>query len=69
LIRDEMEQRLLATFPVAEDDVLALLQRRIEAVQKFLIESGGVSPERLFPLTPKSGDIAKGEARAVFSLN
>ena len=69
LIRDEMEQRLLATFPVTEDDVLALMQKRIEAVQKFLVESGGVAAERLFPLTPKSGAAAKGEARAVFSLN
>jgi hypothetical protein len=69
LIRDELEQRLLTTVPVTDDDVVALRQRRIEVVLKFLIESGGVAAERLFPLSPKSGDAAKGEARAVFSLN
>lgn len=69
LIRDELERRLATTVPVTEDDVLALMQRRVESVQKYLIESGGVSAERLFPVTPKSGDAAKGEARVVFSLN
>ncbi len=69
LIRDELEQRLATTVPVTEDDVLALMQRRVESVQKYLIESGGVSADRLFPVSPKSGEAAKGEARVVFSLN
>jgi len=69
LVRDELEQRLRTTVPVTDDDLIALMQRRIEAVQKFLVESGGVATGRLFPLTPKVDASAKGEARVAFSLN
>ena len=69
LIREELERRLVTTVPVTDDDAIALIQRRIESVQKFLIDSGGVSAERLFPVSPKSGALAKGEARVMFSLN
>jgi hypothetical protein len=69
LIRDEMERRLMTTIPVTEEDRLALMQLRIKSVQGFLVNSGGISAERLFPSAPKSSDAAKGEARVVFSLN
>lgn len=68
LIRDELERRLMTTVPLTDDELIALMQRRIEAVQKFMAESG-VAPDRLFPLTPRIDAAAKGEARAVFSLN
>lgn len=68
LIRDELEQRLMTTVPLSDDELIALMQRRIEAVQKFLVESG-VAADRLFPVAPKVDAAARGEARAVFSLN
>jgi len=69
LVRDELERRLASTMPVTEDDLLALSQRRMEAVRKYLITSGGVPAERLFPVAPKPGGAASGAARVVFSLN
>jgi len=69
LIRDELEVRLLTQTPINNEDLRALIQRRVETVQKFLVESGKVEAGRLFPLTSQSGLAAKGEARVVFSLN
>jgi len=69
LIRDELEQRLLTSFPVTPEDVRSLLQRRVAAVQQYLSESAGVAAERLFPVLAGSDEAAQGEARAVFSLN
>lgn len=68
LIRDELERRLMTTIPLTDAELIALMQRRIEAVQKFLAESG-VAAERLFPVAPKVDASAQGESRAVFSLN
>jgi len=69
LIRNELEQRLMTLVPVTDNDAVSLMQRRIDSVQKFLIDSGGVSAERLFPVSPKAGSTAKGAARVVFTLN
>ena len=69
LVREELERRLMTTVPVSDNDVLALMQRRIESVQRFLVDSGGVSAERLFPVAPKAKDTAKGQARVLFTLN
>lgn len=69
LVREELERRLLATFPVSGDDVRTLLQRRVEAVQRYLSGPGGVAADRLFPSLPKSGEAVPGGARVVFSLN
>lgn len=69
LVREELERRLLTTFPVSGDDVRTLLQRRVEAVQRYLSGPGGVAADRLFPSLPKSGEAVPGGARVVFSLN
>lgn len=69
LIRAELESRLMATVPMTDDDVVALLQSRVAAVQQYLTSSGGVAAERLFPAAPKTGDSAQGKPRVVFSLN
>ena len=46
------------------------MQHRAEAVQKFLLDTGQVTAERLFLVAPKPVDPAvKGEARAMFSLD
>ena len=47
----------------------ALLQRRTEVVQQFLVSVGNVAADRLFPVVPKPGEAGKGGARVVFSLN
>jgi len=68
LIRDELERRLMTTVPLTDAELVELMQQRIEVVQKFMVESG-VAADRLFPVAPKVDASAKGEARAVFSLN
>jgi hypothetical protein len=70
LIRDELEQRLITTMPVTPDEIRALMEKRIAVVQKFLVETGGISGERVLPTAPKPEDPnRKGAARAVFSLD
>jgi hypothetical protein len=69
LVREELERRLLTTVPVTAEDVHALLQRRTEVVQQYLIGAGNVASDRLFPVVPKPGEAGKGGARVVFSLN
>jgi len=68
LIRDELERRLMTTSPVTDAELIELMQRRTEAVQKFMADTG-VPADRLFLLTPKVDASAQGKARAVFSLN
>jgi hypothetical protein len=69
LIRDELERRLMTTVPVGEEDLRALMQRRIEVVQQYLSATGTIAPDRLFPVTPSAAGAATTEARVVFSLN
>jgi hypothetical protein len=70
LVLDEMEQRLMKTFPVADEDLRELMQQRTQSVQKYLLDSGKVTAERVFLITPKPVDPAsKGMARANFSLD
>jgi len=69
LVRDELEHRLLTTVPVTPEDIHALLQRRTEVVQQYLIGAGNVAADRLFPVVPKPGEAGEGGARVVFSLN
>ncbi len=69
LIREELERGLSTIHPVTAEDLHALLRRRTEVVQRFLVEVGNVAADRLFPTLPKPGEAGKGEARVVFSLN
>lgn len=69
LVRSEMEQRLLTTMPVNEEDLNTLLQRRIEAVQAFLISVNNVEAGRVFLVAPRATETVKGEARVTFTLN
>jgi hypothetical protein len=69
-IRDEMEQRLATTMPVTTDEIRALLQRRIEVVQRFLADPGGISGERVLATAPQPENPSRqGAARVVFSLD
>lgn len=70
LVLDEMEQRLMKTIPATDDDLRKLMQQRCQSVQKFLLDTGKVTAERIFLVAPKPVDsAAKGMARATFSLD
>lgn len=70
LVRDELEQRLATLAPVTPDELRALMQRRIETVQKFLIDQAAIPGDRVLPTTPNPEDPnRKGTARVVFSLD
>ena len=70
LVLEELEQRLMTAAPATDDDLRELMQQRSLSVQRFLLDSGKVTAERLFPVAPKPVDPAtKGMARATFSLD
>jgi hypothetical protein len=65
----QMEERLLAEIRVTDDELRELEQKRARAVQSALLQSGQITPERIFILAPKPiNAAAPGEARANFSL-
>ena len=69
LVLEEMEHRLMATSPATDDDLRELMKQRSASVQKFLIDTGKVTAERIFLVAPKPVDPnVKGLARATFSL-
>ncbi len=69
LVRNELETRLATTAPVSSDDVRSLMQRRVEVVQRFLLENGQIAGERLL-VTQRSPDdsSSKVAARVIFTL-
>jgi len=70
LVREEMEQRLMKTLPATNDDLRELMLQRAQAVQKFLLDSGKVTADRLFLVAPKPVQPGSpGLARATFSLS
>ena len=70
LVRDELETRLLTLSPVTADDLRLLMQQRVEAVQKFLLDVGKIEGERLTPVMRSPEDSSsKGQARVIFSLD
>jgi len=70
LVLEEMERRLMATSPATDDDLRELMQQRSASVQKFLLDTGKVTAERMFLVGPKPFDPnVTGMARATFSLN
>jgi len=55
---------------VSEAEQRDLAKQRAQAVQAFLLQSGKITAERLFIVTPKStGASAKGQSRVNLSLN
>ncbi|PWU12453.1 MAG: hypothetical protein C5B50_21385 [Verrucomicrobia bacterium] len=69
LVIAEMERRLIAASPATDDDMLNLIKQRTAAVQRFLLDDGEVTTERIFLVAPKRVDpTAKTTARATFSL-
>lgn len=69
MVRNELAQRLATLAPVTQDEIRALMQQRIEAVQQFLVETAGIAADRVLLITPNPDDPnRKGMARVVFSL-
>ena len=69
-VLEEMEQRLSSVSPASGDDLRDLIRQRCESVQKYLLETGKVTAERIFLIAPKPTDSAdKGLSRATFSLD
>jgi len=52
LVREEMEQRLATLNPAGDDDLHKLMQERIGTVEKFLVETAGVTAERIATSNP-----------------
>jgi len=70
LTLEQIEARLLAVVQVSEDEQRGLIKDRAQAVQSFILQSGKVTAERLFIVTPKStGATAKGQSRVNLSLS
>lgn len=66
---EEMEKLLLTNFPATDEDVRGLAERRAEAVQSWLVDSGKVPVERIFLLPVKTAADDKAKANRVdFSL-
>jgi hypothetical protein len=55
---------------VSESEQRDLIKQRALTVQGFILQSGKVTADRLFIVTPKStGVLAKGQSRVNLSLN
>ncbi len=63
---EEMVAALTAGLPVTDNDLRELMQRRAHSVQAWLLNSGKVTADRLFILTPKP--TAKPEMRVNLTL-
>jgi hypothetical protein len=70
LTLDQIEARLVSFIQVSENEQRDLIKQRALAVQAFILQSGKVTAERLFIVTPKStGASAKGQSRVNLSLD
>ena len=70
LTLDQIEARLVSVIQVSENEQRDLIKQRAQAVQSFILQSGKVTADRLFIVTPKStGASAKGQSRVNLSLN
>ncbi len=69
-VLEEMEQRLASVSPASGDDLRELIRQRCGSVQKYLLETGKVTAERIFLIAPKPADFTvNSQARATFSLD
>ncbi len=67
----EMEKLMLANARVSDEDLVALGNRRAQAVKDWLVKTGRVSPERIYIVASKSGSGGSEKAkphRVDFSL-
>jgi hypothetical protein len=70
LTLDQIEARLVSGIQMSENEQRDLIKQRALAVQAFILQSGKVTADRLFIITPKStGASAKGQSRVDLSLD
>jgi hypothetical protein len=70
LTPDQIEARLVSAIEVSDSEQRDLIKQRAQAVQSFILQSGKVTAERLFIVTPKSAEAAaKGQSRVNLSLS
>jgi hypothetical protein len=66
----DMKEQLLQSIQVTEDDLRDLMQARANRVQKYLLDTGKVTADRLFIIAPKPvNPAARGQSRANLSLD
>jgi hypothetical protein len=69
LVLDELERRLASQQPATPAELRSLMQKRIAVVQEFLVQTAGVTADRVLPTEPNPDDPQRrGTARVVFSL-
>ena len=70
LTLDQIEARLVSAIQVSENEQRGLIKQRSQAVQALILQSGKVTADRLFIVTPKAtGAATKGQSRVDLSLN
>jgi hypothetical protein len=70
LTLDQIEARLVPVIQVSGNEQRDLIKQRALAVQAFILQSGKVTADRLFIVTPKStGASAKGQSRVDLSFD
>jgi hypothetical protein len=66
----DMQYQLVSAMQITEDDLRDLMNARAKRVQKYLLDTGKVTADRLFILAPKPvSPTAKGQSRANMSLD
>jgi len=69
LTQADTEARIIETTEVTPDDFSALMQARADRVQKYFLQTGQVSAERMFIVAPKPIDPSyQGQSRVDLSL-
>ena len=67
---EAMQAALVAKMEVTDNDLRRLMQDRAKSVQAYLLQTGKVTAERLFLISPKPTDIATSrELRVNLTLN
>jgi len=67
---EAIEARLVSVIQASESEQRDLIKQRALSVQGFILQSGKVTADRLFIVTPKSTRVpAKGQSRVNLSLD
>jgi len=70
LTPDQIEAQIISAIQVSESEQRDLIKQRAEAVLSFILQSGKITADRLFIVTPKAaGASAKGQSRVNLSLS
>jgi hypothetical protein len=66
----DMQDQLVERIPVTTDDLRDLMKARAASVQRYLLKTEKVTPDRLFIIAPKTIDKTfKGDSRVVMALD